>query len=234
MEEKMAKSIAQQVAEYLESHPAATNTDLYHMFPQVRENTLRNYKYKFRHSVDQFRNSRKRGRSSKKSAPHRDSKTPSLRASVFEFFSNNPNASNQELYNAFAAYSKNKLRHYKASFFKDLQPSAAARTKTPNALKSKPAASKGKQKSLEERIANLEEQVGYLTDLLLRPQDKSSIKSALITKPAIIEKKVKDLEDSIATFIAAQRKKIKLEMSHLEDIQKFVSQKVSTFMKEFK
>ena len=48
------------------------------------------------------------------------------------------------------------------------------------------------------------------------------------------EQKVKELEDSISTFITAQRKKIKIEMSNLEEIQKLVSTQISTFMKDFR
>ncbi len=43
----MAKSIAEQVAEYLTKHPETDNQELYAAFPQVRSNTLRHYKSKF-------------------------------------------------------------------------------------------------------------------------------------------------------------------------------------------
>jgi len=43
----MAKSIAEQVAEFLDKNPSCTNPELYEAFPKVRANTLRHYKSKF-------------------------------------------------------------------------------------------------------------------------------------------------------------------------------------------
>lgn len=229
----MAKSIAQQVADFLKSHPAATNSELYKMFPKVRENTLRNYKYKFKNSVDQFKNNRKRNRTRK--TVESDSKTPSpsLRSKVFEFFSENPQASNQKLYEEFSNYSKNKLRHYKASFFKLAQSAEQGISKQIIDKKTKKTAI-NTNKSLEQRLSHLENQVENLTKIVLSMQGKPGVKAAISETAVGFEKKVKELEESISTFITTQRKKIKIEMSSLEEVQQLVTSKVRSFIKEFK
>ncbi|OGH04634.1 MAG: hypothetical protein A2600_02415 [Candidatus Lambdaproteobacteria bacterium RIFOXYD1_FULL_56_27] len=43
----MAKSIAEQVQDYLKEHASASNQELYQAFPSVRQNTLRHYRSKF-------------------------------------------------------------------------------------------------------------------------------------------------------------------------------------------
>lgn len=43
----MAKSIAEQVQEYLKANPKTGNKELYAAFPEVRQNTLRHYRSKF-------------------------------------------------------------------------------------------------------------------------------------------------------------------------------------------
>ena len=234
----MAKSISQQVAEFLKAHPTATNTDLYRMFPKVRENTLRNYKYKFKNSVDQYRSTRKKTKSKKTSASPVKSESQSLRKKVFDFFQENPKASNQRLYEEFAQYSKNKLRHYKSSYFKTTQSTENKSVPKPSkkGLKSKPhhPLQQAKPKSLETRVTKLEEQVDYLNEIIIRHSGKSEFRSAISGTAIGIEKKVKELEETIAGFINARRKKIKTEMSNLEEIQQLVSDKISSFIKGFK
>ncbi len=229
-EAKMAKSISQQVGEFLKVHPTATNTDLYRMFPKVRENTLRNYKYKFKNSVDQFRNNRKKHYSKKISEPATKSDSQSLRKKVFDFFQKNPEASNQTLYQEFASYSKNKLRHYKSSFFKSVQNAKKGKAKDKLANPSKQL----KPDTLENRVAKLEKQVEYLNEIIAHQSGKLDFKTTLTDTASGIEKKVKELEETIAGFIAARRKKIKSEMSSLEEIQQLVSDKISSFIKGFK
>ncbi|MDT8446799.1 MAG: hypothetical protein RRB13_07875 [bacterium] len=43
----MAKSIAEEVQDYLKENPEAGNKELYEAFPKVRQNTLRHYRSKF-------------------------------------------------------------------------------------------------------------------------------------------------------------------------------------------
>ncbi len=233
----MAKSISQQVAEFLKAHPTATNTDLYRMFPKVRENTLRNYRYKFKNSVDQFRDNRKKAKKKTDASPPK-SASQSLRKKVFDFFQENPKASNQRLYSEFAEYSKNKLRHYKSSFFKNLQLTEDKLKSKSNrdslSTKSGRPLQQSRQLSLEARVANLEERVEQLIEIVIQQTGKPEIKKALTGSSSGIEKKVKELEDTIAGFISARRKKIKTEISSLEEIQQLVSDKISSFIKGFK
>ena len=181
---------------------------------------------------------RKKTKSKKDAASTEKPDSQSLRKKVFDFFQKHPKASNQKLYAEFAEYSKNKLRHYKSSYFKTAQSTEAKSPHKPakKGLKSKThhPLQQARPKSLEARVARLEEQVDYLSEIIIRQSGKSEFKAALSGTAIGIEKKIKELEETIAGFISARRKKIKTEMSNLEEIQQLVSDKISSFIKGFK
>jgi hypothetical protein len=234
----MAESIAQQVLTFLKKNPKSTNKVLYKNFPKVRENTLRNYKSRFNKSLLQMKSGRKTKSQTRKAA--QVDKKSSLRSNVFDFFRENPGATNQTLYEEFSQYSKNKLRHYKASFFKSpAENSTKEKTATrPAALKKVTQHLKNKAStiaSLEKRIERIENQVDKLSRAINIPaRKKTPVKSAFTDTAGNIEKKVKELEESLATYIGEKRKKIRTEMSSLDDVQQIVSDKINSFLKGFK
>ena len=67
MEEKTATSIAQRVNQLLKENPDIKNSDLYSKFPPVSQNTLRNYKSRFKKTLAQENRSTHKTRSGKKS-----------------------------------------------------------------------------------------------------------------------------------------------------------------------
>ena len=95
-----------------------------------------------------------------------------------------------ELYEEFADYSKNKLRHYKSSFFKATQSADVKSTKKPakqiTTIKSQKAAGKPQPKTLEARVARLEEQVDYLKSLRTETEEPET----LFTNPKSLEVQV--------------------------------------------
>ncbi|MBU2512184.1 hypothetical protein KJ966_12665 [bacterium] len=232
----MAESISQQVAKFLKKNPNISNADLYAKFPKVRENTLRNYKSKFKGSLSQLK-TRKKTTPSKK-ANDKES-TSSLRGKVFEFFKQNPNANNQKLYEEFSDYSKNKLRHYKASFYKSLdsvseESGKIAKTVT-GKLKSRIKSSRDPIAKLEERVNQLERQVKALANSAdIAPTSKDAFKATLTDKASGLEKKFRELEENLVNFISEKRKKIKSDMSHLDDIQQMVTEKINSFVYSFR
>ncbi len=232
----MAESISQQVSKFLKKNPNISNSVLYTKFPKVRENTLRNYKSKFKNSLSQLK-TRKSTKSPKKVNSKKSA--ASLRGKVFEFFRQNPKANNQKLYEEFSDYSKNKLRHYKASFFKSLESATEESgkiTKTvKEKLKGKPKSSKDPIDRLEERVIQLERQVKALaTSIKVAPTGKNVAKATLSNKASGLEKKFRELEENLLSFIGDKRKKIKTDMSHLDDIQQMVTEKINTFVHNFR
>jgi hypothetical protein len=165
----MADSVARQVERFLKKNPTISNADLYKAFPMVRENTLRNYKSKFKKAVLD-NGSTEGGQPSifSSTQPGFRASEPSLRSRVFDFFNNNPKADNETLYREFSEFSKNKLRHYKASFFKTISATPAKSTQMRQAISKRlTSASKTTRKTptikdLEERIDKLEKQVKQL------------------------------------------------------------------------
>lgn len=230
----MAESISRQVSDFLKENPSVTNAELYARFPKVRENTLRNYKSK-------FRNSNHKGGSKRLSARKKPSQLPnsatvsSLRGRVFEFFKQNPGASNQKLYEEFANYSKNKLRHYKASFFKTAQTTNTGNRKPPRKSKRSMSKTEASIANLNQRLQKLEEQVQSLSNQLEPKQKPSSfVKSTLSEKASSAEKRIQELEETLMEFLTEKRKKIKSEISNLDEIQQAVSEKLNSFLKSFK
>lgn len=230
----MAESISQQVAKILKKNPNISNTDLYAKFPGTRENTLRNYKSKFKNSL-----SRQLSGEDTNSSPKSGTKDISLRGRVFEFFRQDPKASNQKLYEEFSDYSKNKLRHYKASFFKSLEslsedPIAIAKSVS-GQLKQRAKSSKDPLAKLEARIVQLEKQVDKLTKTIESSfSGKDLAKTSFGDKASNLEKKFRELESNLVKYIGDKRKKIKSEMSHLDDIQQGVTDKINMFINSFR
>ncbi len=230
----MAESIAQQVLTFLKKNPKATNTDLYRKFPKVRENTLRNYKSRFNKSLLQTKSGRNlKSRTSKSTSR---SNAGSLRSKVFDFFRENPDASNQRLYEEFSQFSKNKLRHYKASFFKFPENRKNAKDKrTTSKTVKKPATVEATVKLLEKRIDRMEKQVDELYQVFTgQPKKKVPVKLAITDKAGNIEKKIKELEETVSSYIGEKRKKIRNEMSSLDEMQQIVTDKINSFLKGFR
>ena len=235
----MAESIARQVASYLKNHPKASNAELYTQFPSVRENTLRNYKSKFRGYNHQNKSTRKTiTREQPQTNSPNKAIVSSLRGKVFNFFKQNPGASNQTLYEEFSNDSKNKLRHYKASFFKSIGSSAQ---EILNAKKVEPKSKHSTPKepinltSLNRRLKKLEVQVGLLSQHLESSTKPAGIvKSGISEKASSAEKRILELEDNLLSFIQEKRKKIKNEISSLDEIQQTVSEKINAFLKKLR
>lgn len=236
----MAESIAQQVKNYLVKKPNASNADLYAKFPDVRENTLRNYKSKFKNTLPPLKVQKASSAPKKKTAKkENNANSSSLRGRVFEFFKQNPKATNQNLYEEFSNYSKNKLRHYKASFFKSIEAVAekSADSSAATFIKRKKSELQEtvKEKGLEKRIKALENQVKTLTKLLDGPEAKKGlIRGSMSDAASTVEKRFKDLELNLTKFIADKRHKIKSEMSILDDVQQLVTDKLNTILKSIK
>ncbi len=233
----MADSIAQQVIKFLEKNPNIDNAKLYAKFPNVRENTLRNYKSKFKKTQEK-KPAQKNKPVPPKNAPKSSPKTTasSLRSKVFDFFRQNPKASNQKLYEEFSEFSKNKLRHYKASFFKTIE-SASAKSQTLNRSSVKKVLKKKTSsiEELEKRIYDLEKQVKILSKATgLSPSNAKIIKSTIAEKAETIEKRFSELEENLSSFISDKRKKMRDEMSNLDDLQQVVTEKISTFLANIK
>ena len=231
----MAKSVVQQVNVVLGKDPNISNTDLYIMFPKVPKNTLRNYKSKFKKELVKRP---PRQKTTKKTVKKVTSN--SLRSKVFDFFKNNPKATNQNLYTEFSDFSKNKLRHYKASFFKTTNISPATPQRVKDSLVKKINTVKETRKNesisrLEKRIATLEKQVKKLaanTDSI--PSNLDVAKSVLTTRAEGVEKKIKEFEENILSYISEKKKKVKDEMSNLDELQQVVSKKITTFLASIK
>lgn len=240
----MAESIAQQVSQVLQKNPDISNQDLYALFPKVRENTLRNYRSKFKNSSSKKQSVKKQKSkpTPRKTAKKDTSNELSLRGKVFEFFNQNPNASNQKLYEEFSDFSKNKLRHYKASFFKNLEATqkeaanltASARKKLGKKATKKKAAVPTLE-DLDQRIQLLEKKIEKLS----RPglgslPSPGAVRGAITDTASSVEKKARELEENLIGFIAEQKKKFNNELQNLDDIQRSVKEKIRTFLSGYR
>lgn len=234
----MAESIAQKVAEFLKKNPAATNSDLYKKFPKVRENTLRNYRSKFKSGVKSAGKAAK-VKPGKKSSKAKKTESASLRSKVFEFFQNNPNATNKKLYEEFSDYSKNKLRHYKASFFKSFDATAAKakqnQQKVSGRLKKAISRKAPDISDLNKRVEALEKKIDNLIAIVEEsPEQKEMLKTALSNKSITLDKRIKELEENLLGFLSQKKDRIKIEISSLDELQQVISEKINTFFKGLK
>lgn len=234
----MAESIAQKVADFLKKNPTATNSDLYKKFPKVRENTLRNYRSKFKAGVKSPRKAAKE-KPARKSLKANKTESASLRSKVFEFFQNNPNATNRKLYEEFSDYSKNKLRHYKASFFKSLdvttEKAKQNQQKMSGRFKKVLSGKKPTISDLEKRVETLEKKIDNLIAIVEEsPEQKELLKTVLSSKSITLDKRIKELEENLLNFLSEKRDRIKIEISSLDELQHAVSEKINTFFKGLK
>ncbi len=227
----MAESISRKVASFLEKNPNISNADLYAKFPRVRENTLRNYKSKFKATLSQQKPIKA---SSQAKTKVTEESIGSLRKKVFEFFQENPKATNQKLYETFSDFSKNKLRHYKASFFKSIESLSEESEKIGKKVAKRIRKPVDPLSSLEARVNQLEKQVDKLTKVIAKADLDRSPQNMLLTGKASMERKIRDLEGSVVKFIDEKRQKIKSEISQLDDIQHLVTEKINNFVQNFR
>jgi len=171
-------------------------------------------------------------------------KTP-LSQLVFDHMKANPKATNEDLYLAFPDKSKSSLRGYKATYHKQTENPAikqmnlfkASAQKT--ALKAKKKIQdtinekRGQIKSLskedlEIKINELEDKISHIYHFLQEnlPSSKT-LKDTWASKAGPIDKRVKDLEENLMSFIKEKRLRVSSELDEMQH-------RVSTFISSLK
>jgi ATPase subunit of ABC transporter with duplicated ATPase domains len=151
----------------------------------------------------------------------------------------NPDMTNQELYSRFPNVRPNTIRHYKSGFLKMTSQTAKAATgnvnrdslKTKIANSAQKAAGKFQKPDLEKRVATLEKKVDQLMMALNQTLPASQSKKSMFSmKSDNLDKRIKELEQNLLSFITEKRNKIKSDMSSLDELQQVMSNKISQFL----
>jgi len=175
----------------------------------------------------------------------------SIAQQIRKILEKNPKISNKELYQKFPKTRPNTIRHYKSGFFRkkeDQTDRNGAQGKngkngktTPISIAEKIASSAQKaagrfQKSdLEKRVAALEKKVDQLTKALVQVDPTVPVKKiGPLTKSESLDKRIKELEQSLLSFINEKRAKIRADMSSLDELQQVMSKRITQFLSTLK
>lgn len=188
----------------------------------------------------------------------------SIAQQVRKILEKNPEITNKELYARFPKIRPNTIRHYKSGFFRKkleqgAKGKAAGKSKAVvngNAVAKKTvrtadkvnhisikekitsraqkAAGKFQKSDLEKRVAALEKKVDQLTKSLGQVETAPvSRKSGTLAKENL-DKRIKELEQSLLGFINEKRAKIKSDMSSLDELQQVMSKRITQFLATIK
>lgn len=212
----MANSISKQVKRYLTKHPEASNQELYKKFPSIRKNTLRHYKSRFADEIYNYSNGLSHTEKKRQAAAH-----DTLKSRVFKYISHHPDVKKEALYTAFPEESKKSLSALYTSYQK-AQSNIQASAQAPIPIFNEPPIRNTKSEELEVRLSVLEKQV----QMLLNQTSKSAQDHG---KNSVIES-IRELEKNLIGFITEKGAKNTNEPSSLDELQQFVSNKISSFI----
>lgn len=212
----MANSISKQVKRYLTKHPEASNQELYKKFPKIRQNTLRHYKSRF---ADEIYTPLSKNTASDKKREIAVLET--LKNRVFKYLSESPTLSKTDLHKAFPSESKKSISALHNSFQKSHSIDSSSVPVPVNFEKIPIDKSSEQIQDLECRIEKIEFQVKSLLEVYADSKSHSRL--------SVIDN-IKELEGNIIGFIKDKRRKETNESSTLDELQQFVSNKISSFI----
>lgn len=177
----------------------------------------------------------------------------SIAQQIRKILEKTPDISNQELYSKFPDVRPNTIRHYKSGFFKAQgqkktkgkktakKPAAKANGASQASFgkritsRAQKAAERFQKSDLEKRVEALEKKVDQLADALKQVVPSAGAKkSSPFTMPENMDKRIKELEQSLLGFINEKRSKIKSDMSSLDELQQVMSKRITQFLSSLK